>query len=118
MGRKAIRQVEAVAACRGGRALARLGAAAVLLVLLASCDTLFPPRDTRVRLDVYADRFVYRDKTYRSVTALAVGLKAARQPPEAIEVHDCEALEQLQPVLGAVRAQGPLQAEIVLPEQC
>jgi hypothetical protein len=118
VGTKTIRQIEAATAGRGSGTLAKLGAAAVLLALLASCDTLFPPRDTRVRLDVYADRFVYRDKTYRSASALAIGLKAARQPPEAIEVHDCAALEQLQQVLGVVRAEGRLQAEVILPEQC
>lgn len=75
-----------------------------------------PPRVTRV--DVYADRLTYRTGIYETPSTLAIGLKAANDPPRLVEVHGCDAVHRLASVLDVVRANGAADFEIVLPEGC
>jgi hypothetical protein len=87
-----------------------------LLRLESSYYDAQPPIVTRI--DVYADRITYRTGVYQSISALSIGLKAARDPPAVIALHDCDGFERLQAVIQAVRAEVPGDFEIALPEDC
>jgi hypothetical protein len=75
-----------------------------------------PPALTR--LDIYQDRITYRNGIYSGPSTLAIALKANRNPPRLIEVHSCDALVKLSAVVDVVRAEGALDFEILLPEDC
>lgn len=75
-----------------------------------------PERVTRV--DVYADHITYRTGTYYSATQLAIGLKAAQDPPQVLALHDCGQNEALESVIEVLREQGLTNFEIELPEDC
>jgi len=93
----------------------RLLAAGVLAVPLTACA---PPAPPAPRVDIYKDHFEYLGDSYRSPSALAIGIEAANRQPSVVDVHDCEALNQLKPVLKVIRAHGPLKAAVVLPKNC
>lgn len=75
-----------------------------------------PPLTTRV--DIYPDRITYRNGTYATPSALAIGLKANNEPPEVIEIHGCDAVSRLAAVLDVVRAEYGSDFEVVLPQDC
>jgi hypothetical protein len=75
-----------------------------------------PPLVTRV--DIYPDRLRYRNGFYATPSNLAIGLKASRDPPRLIQVHACEAMPQLAPVLDVIRAEGMTNFEVLLPDDC
>ncbi len=75
-----------------------------------------PPILTRV--DIYADRIVYKNVGYASPSSLAIALQANRQLPELVEVAECDARARLGDVLDVVRAAGAADFEIVLPDSC
>ena len=97
--------------------LALLG---LVVFLMFRWDAIYnsaqPPIVTRI--DIYPDRLTYRTGVYQSVSALAIGLKAANDPPRLIELHDCDGTDRLGEVLDIVRANGDFEFEIVLPEDC
>jgi hypothetical protein len=70
------------------------------------------------RVDIYEDRLEYRARRYETTTALAIGMKAARDAPRIIELHDCARLSDLEAVLDLVRTLGQENLSIVLPEDC
>ena len=75
-----------------------------------------PERVTRV--DIYSDRITYRTGTYYSATQLAIGLKAAQDPPQALALHHCGQNDELESVIDVLREQGFTSFEIELPEDC
>jgi hypothetical protein len=87
-----------------------------LLRLESSYMESQPPIVTRI--DIFADRYTYRTGVYQSISALTIGLKAARDPPALIAVRDCDAYSRLAEVLDAVRAEAPGDFEISLPDDC
>jgi hypothetical protein len=101
------------------RAAARLIPALGLASVLTGCDWIFPPPEVRVtRIDIYTDRIEYRTGRYPSVAALAIGLKAARDEPRIVELHDCGRRGELEAVVDILRERGQASFSIVLPEDC
>jgi hypothetical protein len=49
---------------------------------------------------------------------LAIGLKAANDPPRKIVLHDCRRQPEFEAVLDIVREQGYKEFEIDLPDAC
>lgn len=93
----------------------RLLAAGGLAVLLSACA---PPAPPAPRVDIYKDHFEYLGDSYPSPSALAVAIEAANRQPSVVDVHDCSALNDLEPVLKVIRAHGPLKTAVVLPKKC
>lgn len=75
-----------------------------------------PERVTRV--DVYSDHIAYRTSDYSSPSQFAIGLKAAREPPRKIGLHDCARMDSLEAVVVIVRDEGYRDFDIELPEDC
>ena len=98
-------------------AVALLGLMVVLLLRWIDVYTSSQPVPV-TRVDVYADRITYRNRVYETPTLLAIGLKAASDPPRLIALHDCDSLEQLQWVIDVVRAEGQYEFEMLLPQNC
>ena len=97
--------------------IALLGILAFLIMRWESFyNAAQPPIVTRV--DIYTDRVTYRTGVYATTTALAIGLKAANDPPEVVELHDCTGRDQLEAVLDLLREQGTYRFDIVLPDHC
>jgi len=97
--------------------VALLGLMAFMMVRWESFYTAAqPPLVTRI--DIYSDRMTYRTGVYATTTALDIGLKAANDPPEVVELHDCARRSDLEAVLDLLRAQGTFRFDIVLPESC
>jgi hypothetical protein len=91
----------------------------LLSLCLAGCDLLYPPPEPRVtKIDIYADHFEYRTRSYETPTALGIGLQAARQEPEVIELHDCGRRAVLEDVIDVVRASGHYSFSVVVPDDC
>jgi hypothetical protein len=86
---------------------------------LASCDLMFPPpSDGAPTINIYADRYEFRLGRYETTRALRIALEASTEVPVAVEVHDCEARERLEPVLDLVRARGQYNLSIIMPDDC
>lgn len=97
--------------------VALLGLMAFMMIRWESFYTSAqPPIVTRV--DVYADHMTYRAGVYPTVTALGIGLKAANDPPEVVELHDCGRRDDLEAVLDLLREQGSFSFDIILPDHC
>jgi len=77
-----------------------------------------PGVEPAVQIDVYADRFEFQRERYPSITALAIGLEAAREEPTSIELRDCSAQSQLTAVLDLIRERGQYNIAIEMPEGC
>lgn len=75
-----------------------------------------PPLVTRV--DVYVDGIDYRNGRYASPSTLAIALKANHALPEIVEIHECAAVPRLAGILDVIRAEGAVDFQIVLPENC
>jgi hypothetical protein len=71
-----------------------------------------------VRVDIYGDRITYRTNAYATPSLFAIGLKAAREPPRRIELHDCSQREVFEAVIDIVRSEGYSSFEIALPPDC
>jgi hypothetical protein len=69
-------------------------------------------------IDIYADRITYRTSRYPTPSLLAIGLKAANDPPQKIVLHDCEREQDFEAVIDIVREQGYRNFEIELPDAC
>jgi hypothetical protein len=97
----------------------KLARSLVLFLCLAGCDLLFPPPEPRVaKIDIYTDHFEYLTRRYETPSALAIGLQAARQEPERIELHDCDRRAVLEDVIDVVRASGHYSFSVVVPDDC
>jgi hypothetical protein len=70
------------------------------------------------RVDIFSDRITYRTSQYSSPSLLAIGIKAAQDPPEKLALHDCDRMDDFEAVLDALRDQGYTDLEIELPEGC
>jgi hypothetical protein len=98
---------------------ARLILALAAAGALAGCDWILPPAEVPVtRIDIYADRFEYRTGRYPSAAALAIGLKAAGDEPQIVELHDCDRRGELEAVIEILRERGQSSFSIVLPDDC
>jgi hypothetical protein len=75
-----------------------------------------PERVTLV--DIHADRISYRTSNYATTTLFAVGLKAAREPPQKVGLHDCSRMDTLEAVVEILRAEGYANFVIELPDDC
>lgn len=98
----------------------RIGIACLGTSLLAGCD-FFAPQDPDPwpRIEIYEDRFVYRDASYASISALDIALTTANRQPKLVRVRECGARDRLEPVLELIRQRGWLaDLEIALPEEC
>jgi hypothetical protein len=84
--------------------------------LVAMLQGAMPERVTRI--DVYADRITYRAHTYETTSQLAVGLKAAGDPPQKLAVHDCARMDELAVILDLLRRQGMSNVDVELPDDC
>ena len=84
--------------------------------LVAMMQGAMPERVTRI--DVYADRITYRTNTYETTSQLAVGLKAAGDPPHKLAIHDCGRMDDLAVILNLLRQQGMSNVDIELPDDC
>jgi hypothetical protein len=73
-------------------------------------------RDTRI--DIYADQITYRTSHYPTPRLLAIGIKAANEPPKKITLHDCRRQRDFEAVIDIVREQGYRDFEIELPDGC
>jgi len=71
-----------------------------------------------VRIDVYADRIAYRTSSYATPSLLAIGIKAAREAPRKLVLHDCARMGDFETVIGIVREQGHRSFDVELPEDC
>ena len=88
-------------------------------MVIAGCDAILgPPEQRQTRVDVYADRIEYRTGRYPTPSALAIAIRAAHDPPEVIELHDCARRGDLEGVIEAVRASGAQTFSVVLPNDC
>jgi len=70
------------------------------------------------RIDIYSDRITYRNNKYPTPSLLAIGLKAANDPPKLLALHDCARLEDFEAIVDIVRDQGFLSFKVELPEGC
>lgn len=75
-----------------------------------------PERVTRI--DIYADRIGYRNNIYSTPSLLAIGLKAANDPPKVLALHVCARQDDLEMVVEVLREQGYLSFEVELPDTC
>lgn len=90
-----------------------------MAAVLSACDAFFPGPENRVtRIDIYGDRITYRTGVYETTSALAIGLKAANDPPRLIELHDCGRLDVFEEVVDVVRQRGEYSFSVTLPEGC
>lgn len=69
-------------------------------------------------IDIYADQINYRTSHYPTPSLLAIGLKAANDPPQKIVLHDCTRENDFEAVIDIVRELGYQDFEIELPEAC
>jgi hypothetical protein len=69
-------------------------------------------------IDIFSDRITYRTSHYPTPSLLAIGLKAANDPPRKIVLHDCRRQREFEAVLDIVREQGYKEFEIDLPDAC
>jgi len=88
----------------------------VVLRIAALLETAGPERVTRI--DIYSDTITYRTSRYPTPSLLAIGLKAANDPPRLVAVHDCERMEVLEAVLQVIRDHGYTSFEVELPDNC
>ena len=89
----------------------------MLGIIVFRRDQVFPrPQPIVPRVDIYSDRITYRTRSYETATGLAIGLKAANEPPSLIELHDCNQFELFEDTIDVVRADGDYQFELVMPE--
>ena len=70
------------------------------------------------RIDVFADRIVYRTSEYQTPSMLAIGLKAVPDRPRVLALHDCRRMDDFEAVVDIVRAQGYTSFDIELPDDC
>jgi hypothetical protein len=70
------------------------------------------------RIDIFEDQITYRTSHYPTASLLAIGLKAANDPPEKVALHDCDRMTEFEEVLEIVREQGHSRFEIELPDNC
>ena len=90
-----------------------------LCLPLAGCDLMFPPPgDGAPTINVYADRYEYRLGRYETIRALGIALEASAEEPVAVQVHECEARDKLEPVLDLVRERGQYNLSIAMPDNC
>jgi hypothetical protein len=69
-------------------------------------------------IDIYADQITYRTSHYPTPSLLAIGLKAANDPPRKITLHDCDREHDFEAVIDIVREQGYRDFAIELPDAC
>jgi len=101
------------------RASERLSLLACLCVSASGCDVMFPPPgDGAPTINIYADRYEYRLGRYETIRALGIALEASPEQPVAIQVHECEASDKVEPVLDLVRERGQYNLSIAMPENC
>jgi len=74
--------------------------------------------DRLTRIDIFSDRIVYRTRHYPTPSRLAIGLKAERDPPRVLALHDCERMNTFAEVLEILREQGYSTFDIELPDAC
>ena len=84
--------------------------------LSAMYEQVLPDRVTRV--DIYPDHIAYRTSQYATPSLFAIGLKAAREPPRQVELHDCGGMLTFEAVVEILREQGYSNFEIELPRDC
>lgn len=70
------------------------------------------------RIDIWTDRITYRTSQYATPSLLAIGLKAAGDPPRVLALHDCRRMDEFVVVVDIVREQGYSRFDIELPEDC
>jgi hypothetical protein len=70
------------------------------------------------RVDIYPDRIAYRTNRYPTPSLLAIGLKAANDPPELLALHDCGRMDDFEAVIDLMRELGYTDFEVELPESC
>lgn len=75
-----------------------------------------PERVTRI--DIYADRITYRTGSYQTPSRLAIGLKAAQDPPRQVGLHDCARMDDFAAVVDVLREQGYANFSVELPDNC
>jgi hypothetical protein len=75
-----------------------------------------PQRITRV--DIESERILYRNGTYQTPTQLAIGLKAAQDPPRKLVLHDCRRIDVFEQVIDILRSQEIKRFEIEMPAGC
>jgi hypothetical protein len=70
------------------------------------------------RIDIYDDRITYRTSTYETTSRLAVGLKAAQDPPRIIGLHDCARMDEFEAVVDVLRELRYTNFSVELPDDC
>lgn len=84
--------------------------------LVGMFENALPDRVTRI--DIFDDQITYRTNSYPTVSMLAVGLKAAKDPPRVLGLHDCSRMEDFRAIIDLLRDEGFGNFEIELPENC
>jgi hypothetical protein len=75
-----------------------------------------PPRVTRV--DIEAERILYRTGSYKTPTQFAIALKAAQDPPRMLVLHDCRRIDVLGQIIEILRSQSIKRFEVEMAESC
>lgn len=71
-----------------------------------------------VRIDIYTDRIAYRTSSYLTPSQLEIGIKAAKEPPEVVALHDCSRMQDFESVVDVLRSQGFTSFKVELPSDC
>ena len=71
-----------------------------------------------VRIDIYADRIAYRTGSYETPSQFEIGIKAAREPPEVVVLHECARMNEFETVVDILRSEGFKSFKVELPPDC
>jgi hypothetical protein len=93
---------------------ARLGLLALLLTACGGRD----PSPPLPEIAVYQDRFEFRGETYRSASALAVGLTAAGASSVDVDMRECIDRRRLVDLVATLRRDGHVDVAFAWPEGC
>jgi hypothetical protein len=69
-------------------------------------------------IDIYNNEIVFRTRSYETLSALAIGVRASTDKPEKVILHDCARIEDFESVVELLRAQGQTQFDVELPDDC
>jgi hypothetical protein len=69
-------------------------------------------------VDIYATYIAYRTNRFATPSLLEIGLKAAKDPPEKVVLHDCLRMAEFEEVVDLIRHLGYTEFEIELPPSC
>lgn len=93
---------------------------ALLIYGMLRLQTIYEARQPErvVRIDIHPDRITYRTGSYATASLLAIGIKAAGEPPEIVALHSCERMADLEAVVDLLREQDYMSFAVELPTDC